>query len=114
MPVSEEHGARLTRVEGEVEVIRSELGALSNQMSSFSSILQRIEQTITNDRQASRINPLAMVTMLISVISILVGGAWLISGELARGDERSVYQQRMLDRMEQRQWDEHGAAKPAP
>lgn len=114
-----EHGSRLTRVESEVETIRGELNSLNSQMSSFGSILQRIEQGITNDRQASRINPIALATVLITIISVLVGGSWLISGELARGDERSAYQMKMIDRVEQRQWEQRkvgvfGAASQIP
>lgn len=85
------------------------------------SILQRIEtgvaeaqQRFDNREQASRLNPIAMGSVLLTIISILVGGSWLISGELARHDERSMYQQRILDRMELRQWDVSGRVQVRP
>jgi hypothetical protein len=119
MPVSEEtHGVRLDRVETEVQTITRDMGVLKTDMSGLKAgmrglgdVLQRIEgglstaqQQWQDDKQASRINPIALATVLISIISILVGGAWLVSGSLARGDERSVQQQKVIDRMEQRQW----------
>jgi cell division protein FtsB len=71
------------------------------------------QQQWQDDKQASRINPIALTTVLISIISILVGGAWLVSGSLARSDERSVHQQRkVIDRMELRQWLLQGMGGP--
>jgi hypothetical protein len=116
------HGGRIDRVETEVATIRTEMGGLKSDMSGLKSdvrglgsILQRIEagvgqaqQRFDDEKQASRLNPLAVGTVLLSIISILVGGAWLISGELSRHDERSIYQQRALDRVEQRTWDARG------
>lgn len=113
---------RLTHVEREVSTIRGEMAGLTKEMGDvradvrgLGSILGRIEQGVAeaqqrfdNDKQAARLNPIALATVLLSIITILVGGAWLISGELARHDERSIYQQRMLDRVEQRQWALHG------
>lgn len=80
-------------------------------MRGLASILHRIEdgvaasqQRLENDKMASRMNPVALGSVLLTIISIMVGGAWLISGELSRHDERSIYQQRMIDQIEQRQW----------
>jgi hypothetical protein len=107
----EAHGVRLDKVEGEITTVRTEMAGLKVQMRGFGDVLNRIEQGVASqaqqfhdDKQASRINPVALATVLVSVISILVGGAWLISGSLARQDERSVYQQHIIERMEQRQW----------
>lgn len=111
------HGARISRVEGEVEAIRNDLGGIKTEMSGLKAgmrglgdVLQRIEQSVASaqqqwqdDKQASRINPIALATVLISIISILVGGAWLVSGDLARHDERSIYQQRLIDKLERQQ-----------
>jgi hypothetical protein len=117
--VSEEaQGVRLDRVEAEVQTITNDMGTLKTDMSGLRAgmkglgdVLQRIEANVStaqqqwqDDKHASRINPVALATVLVSVISILVGGAWVIGGQLARQDERGVYQQRMLDRVEQRQW----------
>ena len=114
----EAHGVRLDRVEVEVKTITGEIGGLKNKMTGLEAgmrglgdVLNRIEQSVAStqqqwqdDKQASRINPIALTSILISIISILVGGAWLVSGSLARQDERSIHQQQVLDRMEQRQW----------
>ena len=113
------HGERLDRVETEVATIRDEMGGLKSEMSGLKSdvrglggILQRIEQGVAqaqqrfdDDKQASRTNPVALATVLLSIISILIGGAWLVSGELARHDERSTHQLRQLVLAEQRQWE---------
>jgi hypothetical protein len=60
-------------------------------MRGLGDVLQRIEASVStaqqqwqDDKHASRINPIALASVLISIISILVGGAWLISGQLAR------------------------------
>lgn len=112
------HSGRLDRVESEVSTIRGEIGGIIKDVSAvradvrgLGSVLQRIEQGVSNaqqrfddDKQASRINPIAMGSVLLTIISILVGGSWLISGELSRHDERSIHQQRQVDRIEQRMW----------
>jgi hypothetical protein len=104
--VSVEHAARLSRVEDEVGGVKQQVTRLEAQMRGFGDILSRIESGISeahqrfeDDKQASRVNPIALATVLITIISILVGGAWTISGQLARFDERSTYQQRAIDRM---------------
>lgn len=122
----EAHGVRLGKVEAEVKGITTEIGGLKNEMTGLKAgmrglgdILERIEKNVGDaqqqwhdDKQAARINPIALATVLISIISILVGGAWLVSGSLARQDERSIQQQRELDRMEWRQWQLHKAGGP--
>lgn len=114
----ETHGVRLDKVETEVQTITREMGGLKSDMSGIKAgmrglgdILQRIDASVSaaqqqwqDDKQASRINPIALTTVLISIISILVGGAWLVSGAIARQDERSIHQQQIIDRVEQRQW----------
>lgn len=112
------HSQRLDKVETEVSTIRTEMGGLKSEMSGLKAgmrglgdVLERIESSVASaqqqwqdDKQASRINPIALASVLISIISILIGGAWLVSGAISRGDERSIQQQKYLDRMEQRQW----------
>lgn len=119
---------RVTRVEGDVEVIKTEIGGIKAQMTGLqsdmrglASILHRIEEGVAsaqqrheNDKLASRMNPIAFGSVLLTIISILVGGAWLISGELARHDERSFHQQRMIDQIERRQWGRVGPGRIAP
>lgn len=114
-----DHGARLARVEDEVGGIKGEVVGLKAQMRGFSDILNRIEAGVTtaqqrfdDDKLAARINPIALATVLISIISILVGGSWLVSGAIAREDERSVWAAQQIERMDQRQWQgaPHGVA----
>jgi hypothetical protein len=116
-----EHATRLTRVESEVGGIKNDVTDLKAQMRGFGDILSRIESGISQaqqqaleDKHASRLNPIAMAAILITIITTLVGGAWIVGGELARHDERSQYQQRMIDRVEARQWGQHTAAQDAP
>lgn len=113
-----DHDARIGRVEGEVQTIRSEMGGLKSDVSSLKgdvkglgSILGRIEQGVlraqdkSEEREhASKPNLVAVVSVLITIISIIVGGAWLISGQLSRMDERSEWIQRQIDRTERRLW----------
>lgn len=126
------HGQRLDRVENEVQAIRgdmstltSEVGGLKADVKGLGAILGRIEQGVlraqekTEEREAaSKPNLVAVVSVLITIISIIVGGAWLISGQLSRMDERSVWIQRQIDRNEQRLWTNRGgggeSSKKAP
>lgn len=121
------HGARLTRVENEVEAVRGDLGGIKTEvagiktgMRGLGDILQRIEQSVAtaqerhdDERRASRLNPIAFASILITIITILVGGAWTISGELARQDERSVTIRQTMQLVEQRQWEDRHAANSA-
>lgn len=118
----EAHGVRLDAVEREVSTIRTEMGGIKDNVGRLTAdvrglgdILQRIEagvaqahQRFDSDKEASRLNPVALGSVLLTIISVLVGGAWLISGELARHDERSAYQQRLIDLIEARQWEHRG------
>jgi hypothetical protein len=112
--VSEEaHSARLDRVEADVSTIRTEIGGIKENVSRVTSdvrglgnILSRIEQGVENaqkrfddDRQASRLNPVAMGSVLLTIISILVGGAWLIAGGLATTHTRLDGQERFIAQM---------------
>jgi hypothetical protein len=124
----EAHSVRLDRVENEVGAIRSEMGGLRTEMGrvqadvkGLGAILSRIEEGVVRaqDQQdqrelRSRQSPVAIATMLVTVLSMLVGGSWLISGNMSRMDERSIWVQREQDRMEQRLWGDthmqHGGA----
>lgn len=115
MSENETFGARLTTVESEVTTVRTEMAGLKSDVRSLASILRRIEEGVEaaqtrfeNDKQASRLNPVALASVLITIITIMIGGAWTIGGELARHDERSTYHRRDIDRIEQRQWDSRG------
>lgn len=125
----ETHSVRLDRVENEVGVIRSELGGIKTEMGrvqadvkGLGGILARIEQGVLRAQEqqeqkeaSSRISPMALATVFVTVMSMLVGGSWMISGNIARMDERSIWQQKVLDRNEQRLWDgAHGGISGEP
>jgi hypothetical protein len=111
--VSEDHSQRLDRVESEVGTIRTEMGGLKDNLGrvqadvkGLGAILSRIEQGVVraqeqqDQREAqSKHSPIAIATVLITIMSMLVGGAWLISGSMAKMDERSVWMQREQDRV---------------
>jgi hypothetical protein len=122
--VSEEygHGQRIAAVETEVATIRSEMGGIKSEMGvvkadvrGLGAILNRIETGILraqeqqdHKEQLSKPNLVAMVSVLITIMSILVGGAWLISGSLSRQDEALHRVGADVQRIEQRQWGLHG------
>ena len=110
---------RLDRVEIEVSEIRTGMVEMRTELRGLSSFMARIERALESrdrddaeDRKASRPNIIAIVAVLISIISALIGGAWLIGGQNARFDERDRQRDREmgrviaeLDRVEKRQWD---------
>lgn len=125
--------ARLDRVETEVATIRTEVGGLTRDLGvvradvrGLGSILTRIEEGIgrsqeraDKERDMARPNLIAVVSVLITIISIIVGGAWLISGQLARLDERSLRRDIEMNRAwkeidDTRRGNQHEAAKPPP
>jgi hypothetical protein len=105
-----EYDARISRVEGEVGGLRQEVGTLTNDVAGLKAdvkglggILVRIEQGVIRAQEKSdskedrnRPNLIAVVSVIITLISILVGGAWMIGGAIARGDERDIAQDRQL------------------
>lgn len=121
----EHHEARIGRVENEVSAIRGEMGALTTEVTGLKAdvkglggILGRIEQGVLRAQEraderevAGKPNLVAIVSVLITIISIIVGGAWLISGQLARMDERGHWIEKQLDRNEQRLWINKGGAR---
>lgn len=115
-----DYGSRLTHVEGEIGGIKTAVAQLKIQMQGLGDILSRIEggisqaqQQALEDKRGSRVNPVALATVLISIITVLIGGAWLVGGELARHDERSIHQQHMVDQIELRQWQQHTGGTPS-
>lgn len=113
--MSEEHGARLGRVESEVSSIKQDVAKLEKgftnvqaDVRNLGNILSRIEQGVVaqgqrfdNDKQATRVSPVAVVTIIITVLSMMVGGSWLISGSLAttsiRLDENDKQTGRLIE-----------------
>ena len=132
-----DHTVRLGRVEQDVDGIRQEMGGLKadvntlkSDVKAFGSILERIEQGVvraqdrSDDRETQgKPSLVAMVSVLITIISIIVGGSWVISGQLARQDaaitrgdltderliavrDREIDQMRVrLDHVEDHVWD---------
>lgn len=114
----EAHSVRLDRVEGEVSGIRSEMGDIKTEMGrvqadvrGLGAILTRIEQGVLRSQEqqdqreaSSRHSPVAVATVLVTIMSLLVGGAWMAGSNIARLDERSTWEQRQEDRLEQRVW----------
>jgi hypothetical protein len=67
-------------------------------------VLTRIEQGIlrAQDRAdqhevSSKPSTVGVVSVLITIIATLVGGAWLVGGQLARLDERGIARQQQVD-----------------
>lgn len=101
---------RLATVESEVQTIRSEMGGLKDNVGRLTAdvkglgaILGRIEQGVARaqeqqDQRDERRQPnlVAVMTMLVTVISMMVGGSWMISGQLARLDESDRWQERLI------------------
>jgi hypothetical protein len=128
--VSEEaYGPRLERVENDVSSVKQDVGELKNgftrvqaDVRGLGGILERIERGVSeaqqqwqDEKHAARLNPVAMGSVLLTIISILVGGSWLISGEIARQDERSIHLQRAVEKTDReielqgdRQWQLRG------
>jgi hypothetical protein len=117
--VSEEaHSVRLDRVEGEVGAIRSEMSGMRTDMSQvqadvkgLGAILSRIEQGVLraqeqqDQREAlAKHSPVAIATVLVTIMSLLVGGAWMIGSNVARVDERSQWMERQQELTEQHVW----------
>jgi len=117
--------ARIDRVEGDVATIRGEVGSLTREVGGLKadvkglgSILGRIEQGVTRAQEKSeerdersKPNLIAVISVLITIIATLVGGAWLVGGQLARLDERDARRdvelgvmRLQIERNDQRQW----------
>lgn len=125
-----EHNQRVERVETDVLNLRSDfasvtrdIDAVKSDIKALGGILVRIESGVQRAQEKSeersernKPNLTAIVSVLITIISILVGGAWLISGSLATFDERTTERSREFDqlhaqiaRVEQHQWDLRGS-----
>lgn len=121
-----EHNQRVERVETDVLNLRSDfasvtrdIDAVKSDIKALGGILVRIESGVQRAQEKSeersernKPNLTAIVSVLITIISILVGGSWLISGSMATFDERTTERSREFDqlhvqiaRVEQHQWD---------
>jgi hypothetical protein len=105
------HGQRIAAVETEVHGLKTDIAGVKSDVKGLSAILSRIEVGISQARSEQterealhRVNPVAVVTVIITLMSMMVGGSWMISGKIERMDERSVWVQKQVDRNEQRIW----------
>lgn len=98
-----DHSQRIERVEAEVSGIRGDVASLTSDVTGLKidvkglgGILTRIEAGVNRAQEqseqratANKPNMVAVIAILITVITTLVGGAWVIGGSIARGQERS-------------------------
>jgi len=117
---------RLARVEAEVVTMREDFSVFTRDMDvvkgdlkSLGNILNRIETGVLRAQEKAeersernKPNLTAIVSVLITIISILVGGAWLIGGSLSTLTVRTTESLRERDEMriemrqlDQRTWD---------
>lgn len=101
---------RLDRVENDVSQMRADVGGLKlgfgrleADVRNFGTILGRIEDGIVRAQtadaekeQRSKPPVVAVVSLLITIILALIGGAYMSGANYARLDERTIAQQREL------------------
>lgn len=116
MAAAGDQTARIDRVEGEVQSIRTEIGgvkadvvSLTGDVRALGGILSRIEAGVQRAQEQSdhreqlrQPNVVALISVLVTVISIIVGGAWIISGSLAAQNERSEWMNRRFELQHER------------
>jgi hypothetical protein len=92
--------------------IRGDVNRIQADVKSLGSILERIEVGVLRSQeqqeereQRSKQSPVAIATVIITVMSMLVGGAWISGSNIARLDERSLWLERNQERVEQHLWD---------
>lgn len=83
--------------------LSSDVAGLKSDVKGLGNILGRIEQGVLRAQEKSeekedrnRPNLIAVVSILITIITILVGGAWTIGGNQARSDERDKQRDREI------------------
>lgn len=84
--------------------LSTDVTGLKADVKGLGGILGRIEQGVLRSQEkseekeaSSRPNLVALISILITIISILIGGAWTIAGALARSDERDIQRSRELE-----------------
>ncbi len=113
MSEAADHGARLGRVESEVAGLKADVRSLGEVLGRIESGVLRAQEQAEHREQLSKPNVTAMISILITMISIIVGGAWIIGGSLSRQDERSEWVKAQLERQESRIWEERNRIRPA-
>lgn len=91
--------------------LRTDMGRVQADVKGLSGILSRIEQGVLRAQEQqdakeerSRHSPVAIATVLVTVMSMMVGGAWVIGGNVARMDERSMWLEHQQQLTDQRVW----------
>ncbi|MFN3991271.1 MAG: hypothetical protein ACK4IS_13565 [Erythrobacter sp.] len=99
---------RLDRVESDVSALATAVSDLRGDVRGFGQVLVRIENSITNnegrmerERLAKQPNALAFASAMFTVLVTLIGGAWVISGQLSRLDERDIQRDKQVERIEE-------------
>lgn len=117
---------RMDRIETQVSTLSSTVTALSTALGEFRGELRTVAASLASivsnlekrDREeaeaqrASKPNVVAIIAVMVTIISALIGGAWLISGQLSRFDERDLQRDKQVAKMqleiqtlERRQWE---------
>lgn len=102
--------------------LKTEMGRVQSDVKGLGAILSRIEQGMLRAQEqqdqreaSSKHSPVAIATVLVTIMSLLVGGAWMIGSNISRMDERSIWVEREQDRTDQRVWSiDHGGANAQP
>lgn len=115
MSEATDHGSRLGRVESEVAGLKADVRGLGEVLGRIESGVLRAQEQAEHREQLSKPNITALISILITMISIIVGGAWIIGGSLSRQDERSEWVKGQLERQESRIWEERNRVRlPSP
>lgn len=82
--------------------LSGDLGLVKADVKAFGGILVRIEEGVNKAQErsdekeiAGKPNLVAVISILITLISIIVGGAWMIGSNLARQEERAINQEKI-------------------
>lgn len=99
--------ARLDRVEDEMSELKQGLADVRADVKGLGGILNRIEQSMlraqdeeSKREEGRRHSPVAIATVLITMMSVLIGGAWTIGSTTARTtvrlDDQDVQMSRIM------------------
>ena len=83
----------------DLDTVKSDIKALGGILVRIESGVQRAQEKSEERSERNRPNLTAIVSVLITIISILVGGAWLIGSSLATLNVRTVESLRERDEM---------------
>jgi len=106
---------RLDRVETDVAALSSAMSGVQHEVRGFGQSLATIIETLKTrdqDARAAKVNPLALASVLVTIILALITGAWATGSQYARLDERDIQRdrqvaqmQREIEKQDRRQWE---------